>query len=246
MWIQRTAILSMVALIASCSSAGNPEIVVSAASSLTESFLALEEAFEASHPDIDVIMNFAGSSTLREQILEGAPVDIFAPADQAHMDRVDQAGLLAGPQVAFARNSLVIGVPKGNPAAVSGVDDFARPELILGLCLIGVPCGDLAMEVLEKANVAPEVDTREPDVRSLVSKIAFGEVDAGMVYQTDVQAHRDRMDGIEIPPELNVTSRYPIAVVSRAGGSPRAADFVDFVLSDEGLEILARFGFTAP
>lgn len=222
------------------------ELVVSAAASLTDAFGAVERSFEAAHPGVDVQLNLAGSSTLRVQILEGAPVDVYASADTANMARVEAAGELAGEPRIFARNRLQIAVPAGNPAGIGGLEAFADEERLLGLCAEEVPCGALAREALRKAGVRPAVDTREPDVRALLTKIEAGELDAGLVYRTDVASAPEAVEGIELPEEARVVAAYPIASLHRSAHPDAAERFVDFVLSEEGQAVLAGFGFVPP
>lgn len=220
------------------------QVLVSAAASLTDVFGAIEAAFEEANPGIDVVLDLGPSSGLREQILEGAPVDVYASADEANMDQLVDAGAVGLPQV-FAYNQLQIAVPRDNPGGVTGLADFAREDLLVGLCAEVVPCGDLGRQSLAKAGVAPSIDTDEPDVRSLLTKIAAGELDAGIVYVTDVIA-AEGVVGIDIPSEHNVVAVYPIAVLVDAP-NPRAAEtFVSFVMSEEGKSILSSFGFGAP
>jgi len=219
-------------------------VLVSAAASLTDAFAEVEAAFEAAHPGVDVVLNLGGSGSLRTQIVEGAPVDVFASADVADTETAAEAGLLSGETRIFAGNSLQVAVPKGNPGGVEGLEDFADPSLRLGLCARGVPCGDLARTVLARAGVVPSLDTEEPDVRALLTKIELGELDAGITYVTDVASAGGSVWGVEIPADLNVTAAYPIAVLAQAPNPRGAEAFVGFVLSDEGRSILARFGFT--
>jgi molybdate transport system substrate-binding protein len=221
-------------------------VLVSAAASLTDAFAEIETVFEAAHPTVDVTLNLAGSSTLRTQILEGAPVDLFASADRANMARVAEAGDLAGEPRVFARNRLQIAVPPGNPADVTGLADFARPELLVGLCAEGVPCGDLAREALSRADVVPAVDTHEPDVRALITKVELGELDAAVTYVTDVVAASRRAQGVDIPDDQNVSTGYPIAILAEAPDPEAARAFVELVLSADGQAILARHGFGPP
>jgi molybdate transport system substrate-binding protein len=221
-------------------------VLVSAAASLTDVFGEMEASFERSHAGVDVVLNVAGSSTLREQILQGAPVDVFASANQSNMEQVVVAGLVSGEPVTFARNLLQIAVPPGNPAGVVGLQDFGRDELLLGLCAAGVPCGDLARDALENAGVTPSVDTYEPDVRALLTKIEAGELDGGITYLTDVISARGTVDGVDIPAGENVVTDYPIATLTGGASPVLAADFMAFVLSDEGRAILSRHGFAAP
>lgn len=222
------------------------EVLVSAAASLTDAFREVAAAFESANPGVTVTLNLAGSSALRAQILEGAPVDVFASANLPVMEEVQDAGEAEGEPRVFTRNVLEIAVPPGNPGAVSGLGDFARDELLVGLCAEAVPCGRFAREALDQAGVTPALDTEEPDVRALLTKVEAGELDAAMVYRTDVAAAGDRVEGIPIPEEVNVEARYPIAVLTGAPNPAAARAFVDFVLSRAGVEILRRHGFVAP
>jgi molybdate transport system substrate-binding protein len=232
--------------IAACggSGDGDREILVSAAASLTDAFGEMEAAFEAVNPEIDVLLNFASSSTLREQILEGAPVDVYASANTANMDLVIAAGG-AEEDVTLVTNSLQIAVPEGNPGEIVGLEDFSNPDLLIGLCVAGVPCGEFGREALRRAGVVPEVDTEEPDVRALLTKIESGELDAGITYVTDVQSS-EAIEGIEIPREFNVVAEYPIAVLANAPHPRQAEAFLKFVLSEEGRAILQGYGFGSP
>lgn len=243
-------------LLASCAGAadGAPasvsslsgDLLVSAAASLTDAFAAVAAAFETVNPDVAVVLNLAGSSTLREQILEGAPADVFASANASNMEQLVAAGEVAGRPAVFATNELEIAVPPGNPAEITGLGDFARGELLIGLCGEGVPCGDFARQALAKAGVTPALDTNEPDVRALLTKIEAGELDAGITYVTDVAAAGGAVEGVDIPEDQNVVAAYPIAVLVNAPNPDAAAAFVDFVLSAEGRALLAAYGFASP
>jgi molybdate transport system substrate-binding protein len=161
------------------------------------------------------------------------------------MDQVVDGGAAAEPQN-FVTNLLEIAVPAGNEAGVSGLGDFANPDLLIGLCAEEVPCGEFGREALANAGVTPSIDTDEPDVRSLLTKVEAGDLDAGIVYVTDVMAAGDAVEGIEIPSDENVVATYPIAALSDAANPDTADAFVEFVLSDEGQEILRSYGFDAP
>ncbi len=137
-------------------------------------------------------------------------------------------------------------MPAGNEAGVTGLDDFANDALLIGLCAEEVPCGEFGREALANAGVTPAIDTNEPDVRSLLTKVEAGELDAGIVYITDVLAAGDSVEGIDIPPEDNVIATYPIADLTEAANAEAAEAFVAFVLSEEGQQMLADFGFAAP
>ena len=237
-------------LVASCGRAGVPdaervELLVAAAASLTDVFGDIETAFEDAHPGIDVILNLGGSSLLREQILANAPVDAFAPADVAIMEEVRAAGLVRGSARVFARNTMAIAVPAGNPGGVNGLDDLARPDLLVGLCAETVPCGRFTRQVLRRAGVTAQPDTEEPNVRALLTKVEHGELDTGIVYATDVREAGGAV-AIAIPEEHNVTTDYPIAIMSGTSHPEAAAAFVAFVLSDEGRALLNRHGFQIP
>lgn len=222
------------------------ELLVSAAASLTDAFAEVALAFEAAHPGVDVILNLGGSSSLREQILAGAPADVFASANMSNMSKVVTAGEVVGEPQVFAKNLLQIAVPSGNPAGITGLGDFGRDELLIGLCAAEVPCGDFARTALDRAGVVPAIDTNEPDVRALLTKIELGELDGGITYVTDVTSTGGRVSGIDIPESENVDAEYPIAVLNAAPNPDAAAAFVEFVLSEDGREILGRYGFAAP
>lgn len=230
--------------------AGEPDlagsITVFAAASLTDAFGEIADEFEAANPGVSVESNFGASSALREQILAGAPADVFASANLSNMDQVVEADAAAGDARTFATNRLEIVVPAGNPADVSGLAAFGDDDLLVGLCAAEVPCGDLGREALANAGVTPAVDTEEPDVRSLLTKVEAGELDAGLVYATDVLAAGDAVEGIEIPAADNVVAEYPIATLAEAGGAEVADAFVAYVLSDAGQDILASYGFDSP
>lgn len=222
------------------------EVFVSAAASLSDAFADIEAELEAQSPGLDVRLNLAGSSLLAEQVLSGAPVDVFASADAAHMDRLAASGLISGEPRVFAANSMRIATPPGNPAGVSGLEALSDESLYIGLCDESAPCGRLAREVLAAAAVTASVDTFEPNVRSLLTKIALGELDAGIVYVTDVLAADGEVTGVGIADDLNAHTAYPIATVASGPNPAGAGLFVDFVLSDRGRAILADHGFAAP
>jgi molybdate transport system substrate-binding protein len=221
------------------------DITVFAAASLTDAFTELGTTFESENPDASVEFNFGASSALREQILAGAPADVFASANPSNMDQVVDGGAASGPED-FVTNLLEIAVPAGNEAGVTGLDDFADPDLLVGLCAEEVPCGEFGREALANAGITPSIDTNEPDVRSLLTKIEAGDLDAGIVYVTDVMAAGDAVEGVDIPADENVIATYPIAALTDAANAEVAGAFVDFALSNEGQEILQSYGFDAP
>lgn len=220
------------------------ELLVSGAASLADVLADLEAAFEAATPDVDVVVNLGGSPVLRDQVLAGAPVDVLMTADEATMQAVVDARLVAGGPVVFATNTLAIAVPEGNPGGVSGLASLADEALFVGLCAPGVPCGDLARTALSDAGVEPAVDSEEPDVRALLTKVAVGELDAGIVYATDVAAQAGAVDALPVPD--SPTTSYPAAVLGDAPAPDAARAFVAFLRSDEGRDLLVARGFGAP
>lgn len=238
-------VLLVTALACGGGEAGTSELVVSAASSLTDVFSKIEVEFELGHPRVDVVLNMGASSSLREQILGGAPVDVFASANPDLMAEISNAGFVLGDAEIFAHNQLVIAVPKGNPGDVDGLDDFSRESLLIGLCAAQVPCGEFARDALEAAAVQPSIDSDEPNVRALLFKLDSAELDAGIVYQSDLSSSSD-VEGISIPEKYNVSTEYVIGVLSGASQQQAASDFVAFVLSGRGRDILIQHGFEVP
>ena len=230
--------------------AGSPAqaatVSVLAAASLTEAFRTIGKAFEAAHPGTTVEFNFAGSSTLARQIVEGAPADVFASADDENMKKVVDTGDVAGTPQRFVRNGLALVVPRGNPKHVKSLADLARPGLIVSLAAPGVPVGRYAAEAFAKANTPVPDASREADVKAVVTRVSMGEADAGVVYVTDVGAGGDKVEAVPIPEAQNVHASYPIAVLKGAPNPPGARDFVAYVLSPSGQRVLAASGFLPP
>ena len=220
-------------------------ITVFAASSLSGAFTTIGADFEKSHPGTMVKFSFAGSSSLAAQIQQGAIGDVFASADQPNMQRLVDAGLTAESPQVFARNALEIVVGKGNPKHITSVADLARSGFVVVLCAPAVPCGRYAAQALQKAGVAAKPASLEADVKAVLGKVALGEADAGIVYVTDVKAAGAGVDGVAIPPALNVVADYPIALLKDSQNSALARAFVGYVLAD-GRRILTQYGFTNP
>jgi molybdate transport system substrate-binding protein len=146
----------------------------------------------------------------------------------------------------FAANSMEIAVPPDNPAGIGGLRDLSGNDVKVALCQAQVPCGEVAAEVFAKAGITVKPATEEVDVKSVLTKVSLGEVDAGMVYVTDVRAAGDDVVGVEIPADQNASTTYPIATLTASEHQETAADFVDLVLSEEGAEALADAGFRRP
>nr|WP_235854215.1 molybdate ABC transporter substrate-binding protein [Nonomuraea aridisoli] len=220
-------------------------MTVFAAASLTESFTRLGEAFEAAHPGTAVTFNFGSSATLAQQIVQGAPADVFAAASPATMRTVTDASLADEP-VTFARNKLEIAVPAGNPANVRVLADLADPGVKVALCAEQVPCGAAAAQALEAAGVRLTPVTLEQDVKATLTKVRLGEVDAALVYRTDVPAAGGEVLGIPFPEADRAVNDYPIVVLGDAPAGDLARRFVELVLSPQGKDVLAKAGFEAP
>jgi molybdate transport system substrate-binding protein len=218
-------------------------ITVFAAASLTESFRAIGEQVEAANPNLTVEFNFAGSSTLATQINQGAPADVFAAANLATMRTVTDAGNGAGEPRTFARNELVIAVAEGNPKDIRGLADLARGGTKVALCAEQVPCGAASRKALAAAAVDLTPVTLEQDVRAALSKLTLGEVDAALVYRTDVATAASTVDGVEFAESKQAVNDYPIVVLADAPNAAGAQAFVQHVLSAEGQAVLGEAGF---
>jgi molybdate transport system substrate-binding protein len=218
-------------------------ITVFGASSLSASLRVVADAFEKANPSVHVTLNFAGSSKLVTQIENGAAVDVFAAADNASMDKLVKAKRVDGKAIVFARNTMVIVTPRANRQNVVSIADFADPQVVVALGAPGVPAGEYAREIFAKAGLTVKPKTLEPDVAAIVNKAAMGEIDAGIVYVTDISATDKRILGVEIPPEQNVIAEYPIATLTGASNKKRAQAFVTFTRSAKAQAILQGYGF---
>ncbi|TYB57277.1 molybdate ABC transporter substrate-binding protein [Nonomuraea sp. PA05] len=226
-------------------SAAAKELTVFAAASLTGTFTELGEAFEAAHPGTTVKFNFGSSATLAQQITQGAPADVFAAASPATMKTVTDASLAASPAT-FVRNRLQIAVPADNPAKVDELKDLTDPEVKVALCAEQVPCGAAAVKALDAAGLQVKPVTLEQDVKATLTKVELGEVDAALVYKTDVIASGGKVRGIEFPEAGQAINDYPIATLADAPAGDTARQFVDLVLSQQGKDVLTKAGFEAP
>ena len=220
---------------------GRVPLRVFAAASFAGALIEMETAFEQRTPGVDVQLNLAGSSALRTQILEGAPADVYVSADETNMNDLIARGA-ATTSVIVARNTMQLAVPAGNPAGIEGLADLADDDLLIGLCAETVPCGGFARRVLANAGIIASPDTNEADVRSLLTKIGTGELDAGIVYASDVAAATD-IDGLDIAADVNVITVARAAVLTDSSAPAAAGAFVEFMLSPDGQSVLARNGF---
>jgi len=228
---------------------------VFAAASLTESFRDLGRTLEQRQPGLSVQFNFAGSQQLALQMEQGAPADVFASADQRWMDYAKDKGLIEGEAPIFARNRLVVIVPKTNPARIKALPDLVRRGTKIVLAAEAVPVGKYSREMLQKLAAAPDypqgydrgvlanVVSQEENVKSVVAKVQLGEADAGIVYRSDVTPAAARyVQELDVPDELNVIAAYPIAVVKSTRSAEAARKFVELVRSDEGQRVLEQHG----
>jgi molybdate transport system substrate-binding protein len=223
------------------------DLTISAASSLTDVFTELAKQFRKDNKGAKVRLNFGSTSTLVAQIQSGAPSDVLASADLTSIEKlVDSGNVVVAPKV-FARNTMAIAVKQGNPKAVRSVGDLASLRFV-SLCGKSVPCGVYASSVLTRAGVSliESKVTRGIDVKSTLSAVANGDADAAIVYKTDVLAAKKIVLGIDIPSAQNVQAMYGIAPIRNSKNLTNAKAFIDFVLSEQGWQILKSFGFQRP
>ena len=220
-------------------------ITVFAASSLMGTFTQLGKQFETAHPGDTVKFSFGASSTLATQITNGAPADVFASASTKNMSQVVTAGDASGPQN-FAKNIMEIAVPPSNPAKVTSVSDLAKSSVKVALCQPAVPCGVVAAAVFKNAAIKVKPVTLQPDVKSVLTQVELANVDAGVVYVTDVMAAGAKVKGVTIPANDEASTLYPIATISNSKYQSIAQAFVAYVLSSAGQQVLTTAGFEKP
>lgn len=231
----------------------NTPLSVFAAASLTDAFTELGQAFTAEHTTA-VTFNFAGSSQLATQIIEGAPADVFASANHTQLQNViDDGRIDTNTAVAFVSNRLTVVVPADNPANITNLEDLAQPGILLVVAVEGVPIRQYTDAIVAK--LGPEftaafyanVVSEEENVRQLLAKIVLGEADAGLVYTSDITPDvADKLLQIAIPDALNEIASYPIAPINDSPNAASAQQFVDFILSSTGQAILSKWGFAPP
>ena len=227
------------------SSSSGGTITVFAAASLMETFTQIGKQFEAAHKGDTVKFSFGPSSGLATEITGGAPADVFASASPATMDVVVKAGDAASPQT-FAKNFMEVAVPPNNPANVTSVTDLAKSSVKVALCQPQVPCGAVAAEVFKNAAITVKPVTLQADVDSVLTQVELGNVDAGMVYVTNVLSAGSKVKGITIPASDNASTVYPIATIKGSKHKSEAQAFINYVLSPAGQQVLAAAGFQKP
>ncbi|WP_346730633.1 molybdate ABC transporter substrate-binding protein [Leucobacter allii] len=223
-------------------------MTVSAAASLQPAFEELAAAFTEQHAAVDVELAFDGSSVLAAQIIGGAPVDVFASADAANMTKVADEGLLAADPVRFATSSLQIAVAPGNPLGIETLADLAAPGAggeapIVVLCAAEVPCGAASHRLLERDGVALVPASEEQNVTAVLTKVANGEADAGLVYRSDVLRAEGDVEGIGIDGSVEAAGSYLIAPIAGSAAPDAAAAFAEFMRSDEAQARFEDLGF---
>lgn len=221
----------------------NGTITVDAASSLTEAFATIEKKFTQAHPGTKVDITYGASSDLATQIGQGAPVDVFASASEKNMQSL---GSQAVNPTDFVSNTLEIAVPPSNPAHIASVADLAKPGVKVAVCDPAVPCGAVAAQVFSNAKVTVQPTASEADVKSTLAAVESGEVDAGLVYVTDVRAAGSQVKGVPIPSNVDASTTYPIAALKSAKNPALAKAFVAYVLSGAGKKVLTADGFSPP
>jgi molybdate transport system substrate-binding protein len=221
-------------------------VTVLAAASLTEPFTRIGKDFERAHPGVRVTFSFGGSSMLAQQITAGAPADVFAAASPATIKQVTEAGLAAGPASVFTRNQLVIAVANGNPERIGRLADLAAPGLKVALCAPAVPCGAAAAKVVADAGVKLTPVTLEQDVKAALAKVRLGEVDAALVYRTDVRAAAGEVDGVEFTESAKAINDYPIAALAKGPNPVGGKAFTEYVRSQAAAVVLTGAGFQRP
>lgn len=243
--------IMLVAGLTACSASdrqgqGPRSIVVFAAASLKQVFTSIGEQFTSDNPGADVTFNFAGSAELATQVIQGATADVFASADTAQLDRVAQAGMLAGAATNFAANTLVIVTAPGNPKHVGSFADLTRPGLSVVVCQRPVPCGSATHRIEDAAAVQLHPVSEEPSVSDALNKVTTGQADAALVYVTDAMSAGSKVTTVKFQEAAQAVNVYPIAVLKNAPQAALAEKFQAAVTGPAGRGILDRAGFARP
>jgi molybdate transport system substrate-binding protein len=221
-------------------------VVVFAAASLKESFTTLGEDFEKAYPGTKVVFSFGGSDTLAASITGGAPADVFAAASPKTMKTVTDAGDGDGTPDTFVRNRLEIATLPGNPRHITTLKDLTGPGLKVALCAKTVPCGAAAQTALSAGGLRLTPVSYEQDVKSALTKVELKEVDASVVYRTDVKAAGGKVTGVDFPEAAKAVNAYPIVTLKHAPNPAAAQAFVALVESAQGQKVLGEAGFLKP
>jgi molybdate transport system substrate-binding protein len=241
------AVLTALAATGCGSSAGSGSdrvVHVLAASSLSGPFEELAETFERDHPGVDVRLILDSSATLAIQVVEGAPGDVLATADERTMQRAVDGGATLDQPVLFATNRLVVVVPNGNPAGITTLADLDDPSVDYVACVPSAPCGYLARGVLAAGSVDRDPRSLEVDVKAVLQKVVLDEADAGLVYTSDAVAAGADVESFPLPDGAGGRTAYPMAPLSQTEDPRLARAWVDLVRSDRGQRALAAAGFS--
>jgi len=226
--------------------ASEQQLTVLAASSLTESFTTIGQQFETDNPGVEVSISFGSSSTLATQVVDGAATDVIATASPGSIEPVVDAEMTAADPTVFATNSVAVALPADNPAGIQDLADLQGSDVKVAVCVDTAPCGSVAADMFEAADLSVTPVTEEVDVKSVLAKVVAGEVDAGVVYASDVLAAGDDVTSVQIPSSAVVTTDYLIAPLTSSANSALAGEFVDAVTSADGQQVLTEAGFNAP
>ena len=249
--IRTLVVVTALALLGACTPAATPtaasskELVVFAASSLSDTYASLGRTFEATHPGVTVKFSFDGSSNLVDQLKQGAPADVFASADRANMDKATAANLMSGTPSLFATNTLTIIVPKGNPAGITGLDSSLDGKKLV-VCADGVPCGSATTKLAKLLGVTLKPVSEETKVTDVRAKVESGQADAGVVYVTDAKASGSKVDTVAIKNADQVKNEYLLGVVGTSKNHDLANQFVALITGFEGRKTLSDAGFVLP
>lgn len=243
--VRGAVVLALLTALTGCGGGGDDdELTVLAAASLAGTFTELEQIFREEHPGVDVRLAFDSSATLANQVVEGAPADVLATADEQTMESAVAAGATDGRPTAFASNRLVLVVPSDNPAQVGALRDLDGDDVDYVVCVPSAPCGRIAATALDEAGVEAPAASEETDVKAVLSKVVRGEADAGLVYATDAFDAGQSVRSFEISPAAS--TRYVVAALRDARSPALAQDWVDLLMSERGQQVLRDAEFAAP
>ena len=240
-------LLALLAALTGCGGGGDDdELTVLAAASLSGTFTELEEIFREEHPGVEVRLAFDSSATLVNQVVEGAPADVLATADEQTMESAVAAGATDGRPTAFASNRLVLVVPSDNPAEVNAMRDLDRGDVDYVVCVPSAPCGRIAAAALDEDGVEAPAASEETDVKAVLSKVMRGEADAGLVYATDAFDAGESVRSFEISGSPTTSTRYLVAALRDARSPALAQDWIGLLMSERGQQVLRDAEFAAP
>ncbi|HEX2212652.1 MAG TPA: molybdate ABC transporter substrate-binding protein [Mycobacterium sp.] len=221
----------------------SPTLTVFAAASLRSTFTELGATFEQQHPGTTVSFNFAGSSDLVAQLVQGAPGDVLASADTETMAAAVDAGLISGTPVEFAANTLTIVTAPGNPRHIRNFVDLTEAGTQVVVCAPQVPCGSVTEKVEQAAGIALSPVSEESAVTDVLGKVISGQADAGLVYVTDARAAGNKVDVVPFAESAGVVNTYPIAMLAGSRNQRAAAQFVELVTGPHGRKTFTAAGF---